>query len=44
MLPSEAEAKTGIIEQLAEQLVDYRNSDLIEQTVRELVRTVACRS
>jgi hypothetical protein len=37
LLLSEVEAKTRIIERLAEQFVDYRNPELIEHTVRELV-------
>jgi hypothetical protein len=37
MLLSEVEAKTRIIDRLAEQFVDYRNPELIEHTVRELV-------
>jgi hypothetical protein len=37
MLLSEVEAKTRIVERLAEQFVDYRNPKLIEHSVRELV-------
>ena len=37
MLLSEVEAKTGIIERFAEQFVDYRNPELIEHQVWELV-------
>ena len=37
MLLSEVEAKTRIIERLAEQFVDHRNPELIEHTVRELI-------
>ena len=37
MLLSEVEAKTRIIERLAEQFVDHRDPELIEHTVRELI-------
>ena len=37
MLLSEVEAKTRIIARFAEQFVDYRNPELIEHTVNELV-------